>query len=155
MNLLEIVKEHQQEIIDKAILVEYGLYRKELAKNHCKFVIDECEELEALNDVILNLMAKDNNAEIYVNTYGIDFAKETPVIYADSLWIITEIEIEGVRDLFKFSPQIEPTDVVSVVENEAIDGIISLVVLGETKVKKYCSFISDVELSRVKSLYWD
>ena len=67
MNLIDLVREYKSEISDNSILVEYALYFNEVAENRCKFAIDEYEELKVLKDAISRLMAKDKNAEIYVN----------------------------------------------------------------------------------------
>lgn len=111
MNLIEIVNKYQNEILDKSILVEYGLFFNEVAENRCKFVIDELEELEELNCVIRKIVVEDKNAEIYVNTYGIDFEEENIYIYADSLWINTMLEVKEIYDFFEDFHKIEPTGV--------------------------------------------
>ena len=73
MNLIEIVNKYQNEILDKSILVEYGLFFNEVAENRCKFVIDELEELEELNCVIRKIVVEDKNE--YKEEYTIDFNK--------------------------------------------------------------------------------
>lgn len=134
MNLIEIVRKYQNEILDNGILVEGGVFFNEVAENHCKFVIDDCKELVELNIVIKKLIAKDKNAEIYVNTYGIDFEEENIHIYADSLWISTMTEAEEIYDFFKYFPKVEPTDIVPLVEDETIDGTVALVISTDGKV---------------------
>ena len=155
MNLIELVREYESEISDNSILVEYALYFKEVAKNRCKFAIDEYEELEALKDVISRIMTKDKNAEIYVNTYGIDFMEENMHIYADSLWIDTILEEEEIYSFFSNSRKVEPTDIVSLEDDETVDGTIALVMAVEGKVTDYNSFIKEKQLCKIKSLYWD
>ena len=141
MNLIEIVNKYQNEILDKSILVEYGLFFNEVAENRCKFVIDELEELEELNCVIRKIVVEDKNAEIYVNTYGIDFEEENIYIYADSLWINTMLEVKEIYDFFEDFHKIEPTDIVSLVEDETIDGTVALVILANGIEENYRSFI--------------
>lgn len=155
MNLIEIVNKYQNEILDKSILVEYGLFFNEVAENRCKFVIDELEELEELNCVIRKIVVEDKNAEIYVNTYGIDFEEENIYIYADSLWINTMLEMKEIYDFFEDFHKIEPTDIVSLVEDETIDGTVVLVILANGIEENYRSFIKKRKLSKIKSLYWD
>ena len=155
MNLIEIVNKYQNEILDKSILVEYGLFFNEVAENRCKFVIDELEELEELNCVIRKIVVEDKNAEIYVNTYGIDFEEENIYIYADSLWINTMLEVKEIYDFFEDFHKIEPTDIVSLVEDETIDGTVALVILANGIKENYRSFIKKRKLSKIKSLYWD
>ena len=155
MNLIEIVNKYQNEILDKSILVEYGLFFNEVAENRCKFVIDELEELEELNCVIRKIVVEDKNAEIYVNTYGIDFEEENIYIYADSLWINTMLEVKEIYDFFEDFHKIEPTDIVSLVEDETIDGTVALVILANGIEEYYRSFIKKRKLSKIKSLYWD
>ena len=155
MNLIEIVNKYQNEILDKSILVEYGLFFNEAAENRCKFVIDELKELEELNWVIRKIVVKDKNAEIYVNTYGIDFEEENIHIYADSLWINTMIEVKEMYDFFEDFHKIEPTDIVSLVEDETIDGTVALVISADGIEENYGSFIEKRNLSKIKSLYWD
>jgi predicted amidohydrolase len=155
MNLIEIVNKYQNEILDKSILVEYGLFFNEVAENRCKFVIDELEELEELNCVIRKIVVEDKNAEIYVNTYGIDFEEENIYIYADSLWINTMLEVKEIYDFFEDFHKIEPTDIVSLVEDETIDGTVALVILANGIEENYRSFIKKRKLSKIKSLYWD
>lgn len=141
MNLIEIVNKYQNEILDKSILVEYGLFFNEVAENRCKFVIDELEELEELNCVIRKIVVEDKNAEIYVNTYGIDFEEENIYIYADSLWINTMLEMKEIYDFFEDFHKVEPTDIVSLVEDETIDGTVALVILANGIEENYRSFI--------------
>lgn len=155
MNLIEIVNKYQNEILDKSILVEYGLFFNEVAENRCKFVIDELEELEELNCVIRKIVVEDKNAEIYVNTYGIDFEEENIYIYADSLWINTMLEVKEIYDFFEDFHKIEPTYIVSLVEDETIDGTVALVILANGIEENYRSFIKKRKLSKIKSLYWD
>ena len=155
MNLIEIVNKYKNEILDKSILVEYGLFFNEVAENRCKFVIDELEELEELNCVIRKIVVEDKNAEIYVNTYGIDFEEENIYIYADSLWINTMLEVKEIYDFFEDFHKIEPTDIVSLVEDETIDGTVALVILANGIEENYRSFIKKRKLSKIKSLYWD
>ena len=155
MNLIEIVNKYQNEMLDKSILVEYGLFFNEVAENRCKFVIDELEELEELNCVIRKIVVEDKNAEIYVNTYGIDFEEENIYIYADSLWINTMLEVKEIYDFFEDFHKIEPTDIVSLVEDETIDGTVALVILANGIEENYRSFIKKRKLSKIKSLYWD
>ncbi|MFQ6999929.1 MAG: hypothetical protein ACLRRH_01025 [Clostridium sp.] len=155
MNLIEIVNKYQNEILDKSILAEYGLFFNEVAENRCKFVIDELEELEELNCVIRKIVVEDKNAEIYVNTYGIDFEEENIYIYADSLWINTMLEVKEIYDFFEDFHKIEPTDIVSLVEDETIDGTVALVILANGIEENYRSFIKKRKLSKFKSLYWD
>lgn len=155
MNLIELVREYESEIADNGILVEYALYFKEVAENRCKFAIDEYEELEALKDAISRLMAKDKNAEIYVNTYGMDFTEENMHIYADTLWVVTILEVEEIYNFFSNSRKGEPTDIVSLEDDETVDGTIALVMSVEGNVTDYNSFIKEKQLFKIKSLYWD
>lgn len=155
MNLIEIVSKYKNEILDNTILVEYGLFFDEVAEKHCKFVIDEPDELEKLNIVIKKFIAKDKNAEIYVNTYGVDFKEEYIHIYADSLWINTMIESEEIYYFFKGFRKVEPTNIVTLVEDETIDGTVAMVISADGKGEDYRSFIKKRQLSKIKSLYWD
>lgn len=155
MNLIELVSKYQSEILDNNILIEYGLFFSQATENRCKFVIDEDEELEALKSVILRLIAKDKNAEIYVNTYSMDFTEVNTHIYADSLWIDTTLEVEEIYSFFKDSRKVEPTDIVLVEDDETIDGTVALVVSAGGQVENYGSFIEKRKLCNIKSLYWD
>ena len=100
-------------------------------------------------------MTKDRNAEIYVNTYGIDFMEENMHIYADSLWIDTILEEKEIYSFFRNSRKVEPTDIVSLEDDETVDGTIALVMAVEGKVTDYNSFIKEKQLCKIKSLYWD
>lgn len=155
MNLIEIVKKYQDEVLEKGILINYSLFFHMNNKNYCRFVIDENEELDELNNVILRLVEKDRNAEIYVSTYSINFAEENTYIYADTLWINSVIDVEELYNFFKSSQNIEPSDVVPLVEDETIDGEIAFVVSAEDKLEDYRPFIKKRQLSMIKSLYWD
>ncbi len=155
MNLIELVRKYESEILDNGILVECALYFKEVAENRCKFAIDEYEQLENLKDVISKLIAKDKNAEIYVNTYGMDFTEVNTQIYADSLWIYTILEVEEIYKIFSDYRNIEPTDIVSLEDDETVDGTIALVISVEGKVTDYNSYIKEKHLCNIKSLYWD
>lgn len=155
MNLIELVKRYEKEISDNSILVQYDLYFREVAMNHSKFVIDEYEDLQILRDIISKLMDKDKNAEIYVNTYGMEFTEENIHIYADTLWLDTILEIEEIYSLFRDCRRIEPTDVVSLVDDETVDGTMALTILSDGTVVDYSRFIKQKQLCRIKSLCWD
>lgn len=155
MSLVEIIKKHQKEIADDNILIEYNLFFANVAKQDCKFVLDDSTEIKELDNIILTIKGIDRNAEIYVNTYGISYLDNKLFIYADTLWINTIIEIKEISHLFKKNPNIEPSDIASLAENETIDGVVALVVLEDGKVESYKSFIKKRELDKIKSLYWD
>ena len=57
--------------------------------------------------------------------------------------------------MLKKNPNIEPSDIALLDENETIDGAVALVVLEDGKVESYKSFIKKRELDKIKSLYWD
>lgn len=155
MDLIEVINNHQSEILDNSILIEYDLFFNNLIEKRCRFAIDDNEELEELNNVILKIKRKDRDAEIFVNTYGIDFTDEEIHVYADTLWINTIIELEEIFDFFRNLKEIEPSDIVLLEENETIDGTIALVVAADDKVEDYKLFIEKRQLSKIKSLYWD
>lgn len=155
MNLIELVRKYESEISDNSILVEYALFFREVTEKRCKFVIDEYEELEVLKDVISRLMVKDKDAEIYVNTYGIDFTEANIHIYADSLWVDTILEVEEIYNLFSNFRKVEPTDIVPLEDDETIGGTLAYVISAEGKINDYKSFINEKQLCKIKSLYWD
>lgn len=155
MDLIKVINEHRSEILNDSILIEYDLFFKCFIEKRCRFVIDDNEELEELDDVIFKIKRKDRNAEIFVSTYGIDFTDEPIHVYADTLWINTIIELEGIFELFRNFPRVEPSDIVLLKENETIDGTVSLVVLPDDKVEDYKSFINKRQINKIKSLYWD
>ena len=130
MNLIESLKKYKSEISDNSILVEYALYFRKVAENQCKF-------------------------EIYVNTYGIDFTEANTHIYADSLWVDTKLEVEEIYNFFSDFRKVEPTDIVSLEDDETVDGTIALVMSVEGKVTDYNSFIKEKKSCKIKSLYWD
>lgn len=129
MSLVEIIKKHQKEIANDNILIEYNLFFANVAKQDCKFVLDDSTEIKELDNKLF--------------------------IYADTLWINTIIEIKEISHLFKKNLNIEPSDIASLAENETIDGVVALVVLEDGKVESYKSFIKKRELDKIKSLYWD
>ena len=155
MSLIEVVKKYQNKILDDGILVEYDLFFNEDAENGCIFAIDEYDKLKELDNVILKIRESDKDAEIYVNTYDIDFSKERIVIYADTIWINTVNTIEEIYSFFRNFREIEPADIVLLSEDETIDGPVALAVSTEYKVEDYESFIEKRKLSEIKSLYWD
>lgn len=155
MDLVKIINEHRSEILNNGILIEYDLFFKHFIKKYCRFVIDSDEELEELNDVVFRIKRKDSNAEIFVNTYGIDFTDEPISVYADTLWINTIIELEEIFDLFRNFPRVEPSDILSLKEDETIDGAVGIVVMPDDKVEDYKSFINKRQINKIKSLYWD
>lgn len=155
MSLVDVVKKYQNKLLNKGILAEYGFFFDERVKKHCKFVIDDCEALEELHRVVLKLIEKDQNAEIYINTFSPVFANENTYIYADTLWIISTLDTEALYSLFKGHQNIEPSDIISLSENETIDGDIELAVWSDDQVRDYRSFIKTRPLDMIKSLYWD
>ena len=121
MSLVDVVKKYQNELSNKGILVEYSLFFDESTKSQCKFVIDDCEELEALNEIVQKLIKQDRNAEIYVNTYSINFDGKNTHIYADTLWINSIISLEELYSFFNDNKNIEPGDIVTLANDEAVD----------------------------------
>ena len=113
------------------------------------------KELKELNDVILEIKKIDKNAEIYVNTYGINFKNKRIFIYADTLWIDTIVKLDEIFNIFRGFSKIEPSSIVSLDIDETIDGTISLVFSLDGSTEDYESFIRNRRLSKIKSLYWD
>lgn len=75
MSLVEIIKKHQKEIANDNILIEYNLFFANVAKQDCKFVLDDSTEIKELDNKLF--------------------------IYADTLWINTIIEIKEISHLLK------------------------------------------------------
>lgn len=155
MDLIGIIKQYKSRIMDEGLLIEYGLFFENMLKQHCTFVLDNDNSIGILNNVLLRIKESDKNAEIYVNTYGIDFTKENLYIYADTLWINTIIGKEKIIGFFNGFPEAEPSDILSLDKDEMADGAVALVVLAGYKVESYKTFIGKRELSKIKSLYWD
>ena len=155
MNLIETLKRYQNKILDSGILIEYSLFFDKENKDYCKFAIDEENELNELNNLILKLREKDIAAEIYVNTYNINFAKENIYIYADTLWVNSKLDVKEICNLFRYFQNVEPSDITSLDEDVTIDGEIALVVSTESIVEDYRLFIEKRQLNLIKSLYWD
>ena len=155
MDLINLINKYKNKILDDSILIEYDLFFNNLFKEHCKFVFDDDKELKELNDVILKIKKIDKNAEIYVNTYGINFENKKIFIYADTLWIDTIVKLDEMFNIFRDFSEIEPSDIVSLDINETIDGTVSLVFSLDGRIEDYESFIRNRRLSKIKSLYWD
>lgn len=155
MDLINLINKYKNEILDDSILIEYDLFFNNLFKENCKFVFDDDKELKELNDVILKIKKIDKNAEIYVNTYGINFKNKKIFIYADTLWIDTVVKLNEIFNIFRVFSKIEPSSIVSLDIDETIDGTVSLVFSLDGKIEGYESFIRNRRLSKIKSLYWD
>ncbi len=155
MDLINLINKYKNEILDDSILIEYDLFFNNLFKENCKFVFDDDKELKELNDVILKIKKIDKNAEIYVNTYGINFKNKNIFIYADTLWIDTVVKLNEIFNIFRVFSKIEPSSIVSLDIDETIDGTVSLVFSLDGKIEDYESFIRNRRLSKIKSLYWD
>lgn len=91
--------------MNEGLLIEYGLFFENILKQHCTFVLDNDNSIGILNNVLLRIKESDKNAEIYVNTYGIDFIKENLYIYSDTLWINTVIGKKYLVSLMVFQRQ--------------------------------------------------
>ncbi|MCI8752134.1 MAG: hypothetical protein HFH66_12425 [Lachnospiraceae bacterium] len=155
MDLIKLINKYKNKILDDSILIEYDLFFNNLFKENCKFVFDNDKELKELNDVILEIKKIDKNAEIYVNTYGINFKNKRIFIYADTLWIDTIVKLDEIFNIFRGFSKIEPSSIVSLDIDETIDGTISLVFSLDGSTEDYESFIRNRRLSKIKSLYWD
>ncbi len=155
MDLINLINKYKNEILEDSILIEYDLFFNNLFKENCKFVFDDDKELKELNDVILKIKKIDKNAEIYVNTYGINFKNKNIFIYADTLWIDTVVKLNEIFNIFRVFSKIEPSSIVSLDIDETIDGTVSLVFSLDGKIEDYESFIRNRRLSKIKSLYWD
>ncbi len=155
MDLIKLINKYKDEISNDSILIEYNLFFSEDVKKYCKFVIDEYEELEKLNNVLLKLKELDKDIEIYVCTYGVDFIESEIHIYGDTLWINTKTELEKIYECFRNCRIVEPSDIVMLCENEGIDGTVALAFSMEGKVENYTSFIEKRQINKIKSLYWD
>ena len=151
MDLIELINKYKNKIWDDSILIEYDLFFNNLFKENCKFVFDDDKELKELNDVILKIKKIDKNAEIYVNTYGINFKNKKIFIYADTLWIDTVVKLNEIFNIFRVFSEIEPSSIVSL----DIDETVSLVFSLDGRIEDYELFIRNRRLSKVKSLYWD
>ena len=149
MNLNELIKKYQKKISDDSILIEYELF---FNNNYCSFAIDEYKKL---NNIISKIKESDKNAKIYVCTYGVEFMDNGIHIYGDTLWIDTSINVDKIYDFFKTSKEIEPSDIVLLSDDETIDGVVTLVFMSDGMVEDYKSFIENVQLNKIKSLYWD
>lgn len=155
MDILKKISRYRDEILKNCILIEYDLFYNSIFERYCKFAIDESEELEKLNNVIMKLKERDQNADIYVCTYGIDFANDWKYIYADTLWIDTIIDVAGLYSLFKHSREVEPSNIVLLSEDEMINGVIMLVFSSDTTVQDYMSFVEKRHIVNIKCLFWD
>lgn len=155
MNLVNVLKKYQNKLLDKGILIKYNVFFDESSKSQCKFVIDDCERLEALNKIVQKIIKQDSNAEIYVNTYSIDYEGKNTYIYADTLWVNSIISLEELYSFFNDSKNIEPCDIALLTNDEEVDGDIGIVVLSRDNVVDYKSFIEKKQLTMIKSLYWD
>ena len=147
MDLINLINKYKNEILDDSILIEYDLFFNNLFKENCKFVFDDDKELKELNDVILKIKKIDKNAEIYVNTYGINFKNKKIFIYADTLWIDTVVKLNEIFNIFRVFSKIEPSSIVSLDIDETIDGTVSLVFSLDGKIEDYESFIRNRRLS--------
>lgn len=150
-----IVKKYQDKLLDKGILIKYNLFFDESTKSQSKFVIDDCEKLEVLNKIVQKIIKQDRNAEIYVNTYSINFDRKNTYNYADTLWINSIISLEELYSFFNDNKNIEPGDIVTLANDEAVDGDIAIVVRSKDNVEDYKLFIEKKQLTKIKSLYWD
>ena len=150
-----IVKKYQDKLLDKGILIKYNMFFDESTKSQCKFVIDDCEKLEVLNKIVQIIIKQDRNAEIYVNTYSINFDRKNTYNYADTLWINSIISLEELYSFFNDNKNIEPGDIVTLANDEAVDGDIAIVVRSKDNVEDYKLFIEKKQLTKIKSLYWD
>lgn len=155
MNLIEVLSNYQGEIQENGVLMEYDLFFDNIRENCCRFSIDDNEELEKLKHVISKMKERDEKAEIYVCTYGIDLTEEKIFIYGDMLWIDTIIDLKELNTFFENCRKIEPSSIMLLSEDETLDGIVSLVFLSDGTVQNYESFIQKRELDQIKSLYWD
>jgi len=155
MDLIKLINEYQNKILDDSILIEYDLFFNNLFKENCKFVFDDNKRLKELNDVISEIKKMDKNAEIYVNTYEINFKNKEIFIYADTLWIDTVVKLNEIFNIFKSFSKIEPSDIVLLDIDETIDGTVALVFPLDGRIEDYESFIRNRMLSKIKSLYWD
>lgn len=155
MSLSEIIHNHQKEILDSNILVEYNLFFSTSHNQINRFVLDGCTELGELNNLLIKIKELDDNAEIYVNAYGLCGMDTEIFIYADTLWINTTVGINIIANLFNSISDISPSDIVLLKNNERVDGKIDFVVLADGMIESYKSFISKRDLGMIKSIYWD
>ena len=56
---------------------------------------------------------------------------------------------------FNDNKNIEPGDIVTLANDEAVDGDIAIVVRSKDNVEDYKLFIEKKQLTKIKSLYWD
>lgn len=155
MNIFKEVNQYRDEILNNCVLIEYDLFYNNIFESHCRFAIDEREELEKLNNVILKIKQRDEKADIYVCTYGIELANDWKYIYADTLWIDTIIDVAELYSLFKYSREVEPGNIVLLSEDEMINGEIVLVFSSDRTVQDYKSFLGKRQLINIKCLFWD
>lgn len=154
MNLSEKITYFQNVVQDNFVLIEYDLFFNNIP-DCCIFAVDDHEELEKLDNIIVKIKKKDKKAEIYVCTYFISFTNRWQPIYADNIWIDTVIDIKELEGLFAEFRGIEPYSIVSVADDDTLDGTPAMVFLSDGTDVDYSNFSKDKELSKIKSLYWD
>ena len=151
MNIIQQIQKYDDQTKEKGFLVQQDLFFDKTLQENCRFVLDEPETMQMLHNFLDKIKIMDKTAQVYVSTYPLYNEQEKPFLYADTLWIDTEVSLEEIAQYFADCRVIEPSSIDAVTREEIqeIDFVFTEKVMGCKK------FFQKKNLERIKSLYWD
>lgn len=139
------------------ILVEYELFFNDDFNIYNRFSIDEDEEIKYLQKILKKVSSIDENAVIYVLSYSdisIDY-KGTRHIYADSIWIDSQIDNDCIDQMFSEYKMIEPSQIFGFYELEEYNQSHFYLFKMEGEIIDLKKDVKKYNFDNVKILYWD
>jgi len=124
---------------------------------YTRFSLDE-EDVPLLKKTISAIKKNDESSRIFVCIYGNELTDKDnkKFIYADSLWILTDLEIQRLSDLFDdLSPEISPS---SISTHESVEELVNNGVMLIDDNNSIVCFLDEHGkecLDKLKIIYWD
>jgi len=137
------------------ILIDYDLFFNDNIGKYNKFAVDDLKDIQNLKNVLYKIQCKDINARLYVCSYSYETVdcNGNKSIYADCIWINTNMDIGFINKVFDEYKTICPSEIISLRETDDFsqehiyllksDGMV-------LDIKKH-----NFNLNDVVTLYWD
>jgi len=153
--LKEIFKNSDTESNVNYILADFESFFYD-QNGYARFSLDE-EDIPLLKKTISAIKKIDESSRIFVCIYGNELTDKDnkKFIYADSLWVLTNLEIQRLHDLFDdLSPDISPS---SISTHESVEELVNNGILIKDNNSTVC-FLDEYGkecLDKLKIIYWD
>lgn len=83
----------------------------DVTENFYAFNCEVLEDKQCYIDLIENLLGADENAQVFVEPYGIEADVDNTYIYGDTLIIFSKLTLDEVKSIFNNTDDIFPDDI--------------------------------------------